>query len=122
MCDPDPSAIANKQEACRTYVEQTKLLVTLASAFVVVPAGILALDPARLGAVRACVCHIVAAEICFVVSVLAGYIVLGTVAGSQFNGSYNVYRPATMITSWVQILTYLGGLSLFVYVVSAVVG
>lgn len=122
MCDQATTALANKQEACKTYVEQTKLLVTLSSAFVVAPAGVLALDSTMLRVVRACVCHIVAAELCFAASVLAGYIVLGTVAGSQFSGSYDVYRPGTMIMSWAQILLYLSGLGLFIYVVTAMFG
>ena len=36
-------ALEGKKDACNTYVEQTKLLVTLASVFVVAPAAVIPL-------------------------------------------------------------------------------
>jgi hypothetical protein len=56
----------------------------------------------------------IAAESCFVLSVFWGYLVLGSLAGSQDKGTYNVHRTATRIISWFQIVTYLIGAGLFV--------
>lgn len=64
------------QEVCRTFIEQTKLLVTLASAFVVAPAAVLAFSQLRFAWL------IVFGEALFILSVLAGYVALGAVAGS----------------------------------------
>jgi hypothetical protein len=104
------------KEACKTYVEQTKLLVTLASAFVVAPSAIISLlrrDTAAMAA-NVLVKELLWAELSFIASVFIGYITLGTIAGDQHQGTYNVYRPATLICSWAQIVAYLLGLGFFV--------
>jgi hypothetical protein len=111
----------NRIEACKTYIEQTKLLVTLASAFILAPAAVIALDPAKLAAVRPHLCLVLAAECEFVASVLAGYFVLATVAGSQSSGTFDVYRPATRVSSIVQIITYLLGLAHVAWLISRVI-
>jgi hypothetical protein len=46
--------------------------------------------------------------------VLAGYVVLGSLAGSQDDSSFDVFRPATRITSLVQFGAYLVGLVVFI--------
>jgi hypothetical protein len=48
-----------------------------------------------------------------VASILAGYLVLSTIAGYQHQGVYDVHRPATRICSILQILLYLTGIVLF---------
>jgi len=111
----------NRIEACKTYIEQTKLLVTLASTFVVAPAAILALDPQRLTPLRPHVCVLFAAECAFVLSVLAAYFVLGSLAGSQHLGTFNVYRPFTMFVSVIQLASYLVGLAEVAWLVRALV-
>lgn len=111
----------NRLEACKTYIEQTKLLVTLASAFVVAPVAIVALDATRLEALRPHVCAVLSAESLFVLSVLAGYFVLGSLAGSQHNGTFNVYRSFTMIASLIQLSAYLVGLVALVWLVQSLV-
>ena len=110
-----------RKEAVKTYIEQTKLLVTLSSAFLVAPAALLAVfkDKAAIGLSEVQIGRFIAAEIFFVISVFAGYVVLGTIAGYQHLGKFNVYRTATMIASILQILTYGAGLGLFVYLVVA---
>jgi len=112
----------NRVEACKTYVEQTKLLVTLASAFVVAPAAIVALDPARLTILRLHSCIVIAAECSFLLSVFSAYFVLGSLAGSQYKGTLNVYRPFTVFASLVQLVAYIVGLSEVVWLVKSLVG
>jgi hypothetical protein len=104
------------KEACKTYIEQTKLLVTLASAFVVAPAAIVALFVGKdhIRATSGVLSRFLWAEILFVSSVLAGYLVLATIAGNQQENRFDVYRPATRILSWLQILSYLAGLGMFI--------
>jgi hypothetical protein len=112
---------ADRIEACKTYVEQTKLLVTLASAFLVAPAAFLALDPAKLKISSGAATLIVFFEIAFIVSVVCGYVVLGTIAGAQDDGSFNVYRGATRFWAILQFLAYLGGLAGVVLVFAALI-
>lgn len=115
--DPDRE---NRIEACKTYVEQTKQLLTLASAFLIVPAGLMALLtdkgvsllPARIK------CLFLLSEVCFVGSVLAGYVVLATIAGSQAKGLFDVYRGATRLSSFAQLGGYIGGLAVFVWLLA----
>jgi hypothetical protein len=56
----------------------------------------------------------VIAEILFIASVLAGYVVLATIAGFQAANHFDVYRPATKYASLSQIATYLVGLLVFI--------
>lgn len=106
----------DRKDALKTYVEQTKLLVTLASAFVVAPAALMAAYkagvsfPFTLWQLRG----FVFAEVMFILSVLMGYVVLATIAGSQYDGDHDVYRGATRVSSILQILTYLLGLATFI--------
>jgi hypothetical protein len=106
------------REACKTYIEQTKLLVALASAFIVAPA---ALVPWIAGKERipfdppeAAVHLLFAAELSFIVSVLMGYVVLATIAGFQQLNKFDVNRSATKWSSRLQIVAYLVGLFIFV--------
>ncbi len=57
------------------------------------------------------------AEGLFVLSILLGYLTLGSLAGSQNAGEYDVYRPATRLLSFLSIVSYLLGLLLFIGVV-----
>ena len=109
-------ALENKKEAIRTYIEQTKLLVTLASAFLLAPAGLVAVfkERASVGITTAEAIAFVVAEGAFVASVLIGYVVMGTIAGSQDDGSFDVYRPATRWFSLAQFGLYLAGLIVFI--------
>jgi hypothetical protein len=58
-----------------------------------------------------------AAELLQVASVVAGYAVLGSIAGSQHDEKYDVYRPATRFLSLLQLVLYVSGLTCFVYFV-----
>ena len=112
------------RDACNTYIEQTKLLVTLASAFVVAPAAVIPFIAGKdkIAAVASFVRELLWAEGAFVLSVLMGYVVLATIAGWQHRNEYNVFRPATMICSRIQITAYLVGLVLFVKFLTFVLG
>ena len=99
--------IENKKEALKTFVDQTKLLMTLASAFIVAPAAAKAFVENFLD------WRIIVAEILFLISVLFSYIVLGTISGSQHKGDFNVYRKATRVSANIQFFTYLAGLVFF---------
>jgi hypothetical protein len=93
-------------------------LVTLASAFVIAPAGLVAVlkDRATAGLTNSALLWLfVVAEILFIASVLAGYVVFGTIAGYQAADKFDVYRPATMYASLGQIATYLIGLVVFMF-------
>jgi hypothetical protein len=105
-----------RKESVKTYQEQTKLLITLASAFLFAPAGLIGIlkDRSSAGLSSHDLCTLIAVESCFILSVVSGYIVFGTLAGSLHLNEYNVYRPATMWSSRVQFLAYLIGLLLFI--------
>src|SRR5215831_4406188 len=113
----------SKKEACKTYIEQTKLLVTLASAFLFAPAALIGIlkDKPAVGLSNAQFRWFVVAEICFIISVLAGYIVLGTLTGSQHAGQFDVFRPATRGFSLAQFGAYLIGLIVFIKLALALV-
>jgi len=105
-----------KKEACKTYIEQTKLLVTLASAFLFAPPGLVAMlgDEAKAG-VHAQLSSFVIAEVLFVLSVLMSYVVLGSLTGSQDKNEFDVFRSATRVSSLLQFGFYVAGLGVFVY-------
>ncbi|MBY3537583.1 hypothetical protein HFN68_32585 [Rhizobium laguerreae] len=113
---PTDFGLEDRKESIKTYVEQTKLLVALASAFVFAPA---VLTSAIKGEVTRAVSDeqfwtFVAAEVLFVLSIMTGYVVLGTIAGSQVRGEHWVYRRETVLSSFVQIGTYVVGLTVFI--------
>jgi len=111
------------KEAVKTYIEQTKLLVTLSSAFVLAPAGAVAVfkDRVAVGLSKSLLSWFVIADLLFIISVLMGYVVLGTIAGYQHISQFNVHRPATRWCSFLQIVTYLAGLAVFMYFAFALV-
>jgi hypothetical protein len=106
-----------KKEAVKTYIEQTKLLVTLASAFILAPAGLVAIlkDRVATGLTSSQLVWFVVAEVLFITSVLAGYVVLGSISGYQAQNRYDVFRPATRYSSLFQIGSYLFGLGVFIF-------
>jgi len=110
------SALESKKEACKTYVEQTKLLVTLASAFLFAPAALIGIlkDKSTVGLTDSQLSWFIAAEVSFIISVLTGYVVLATLTGSQDAGKFDVYRPATRWFSLFQFGSYLLGLVVFI--------
>jgi hypothetical protein len=116
MCAPT-TASEGRKEACKTYIEQTKLLVTLASAFLFAPPSLVAIlkDKIAVGLTNKGMCWLLLAECLFVGSVLAGYVVLGSLAGSQDDGSFNVFRGTTRWLSIFQFVLYLAGLGAFIW-------
>jgi hypothetical protein len=108
-----------KAEALKTFVEQTKLIVTLASGFIVAPAAAVSWfkSSEQNHSVHISIPLFLAAEIMLISSVVAGYIVLGSIAGSQHSGKFDVYRPATRISSLLQVALYLGGVLCFVLLI-----
>ena len=122
MSVQNSSETGNRKDACKTYVEQTKLLVTLASSFLVAPAAFIVLFTGEkdLGLTLFQTTVFVISELAFVASVIAGYVVLGAITGSQHNGTYDVYRPATRISSLIQLALYVSGLAVFVWLICLV--
>jgi len=108
-----------KSDALKTLTEQTKLLVTLASGFLVAPAAAVSWfkSSERVPPVHFSLRLFFSAEILLILSVVMGYVVLGSIAGSQFAGDFNPYRPATRLFSVFQLLLYLGGLCCFVLLI-----
>lgn len=96
----------NGNDACKTYLEQTKLLVTLASAFIIAPIALFE----KLQTMNSLVIFM---ELGFVLSVFTGYVVFGTISGTQHKGEYNVYNSNTMLFSRIQIGLFLFGLVFF---------
>lgn len=93
----------HKNDACKTYLEQTKLLVTLASAFIIAPAIFIEkIDIFNWLSVFM--------ELCFILSVFTGYIVFGTISGTQYKGEFNVYNKGTTWFSRIQIGFFILGL------------
>lgn len=81
-----PDQRDDRKEACKTYIEQTKLLVTLASAFVLAPVafvGYVRNDKSLQILSAAEIKGLMGAEGLFILSVLVGYVVLGGLAGTQ---------------------------------------
>lgn len=113
-----------RKEATKTYIDQTKLLVTLASAFLFAPAGLVGIlkDRGTAGLAANHVCWFITAEIFFILSVLAGYIVLGSIVGSQHEGRFDVFRPATRYFSLFQFGCYVGGLIVFIVLAVKLIG
>ncbi len=108
-------ATEGQKEACKTYLEQTKLLVTLASAFLFAPAGLIGIlqDRSSINLASGQLEWFMAAEVLFIASVLAGYVAIASITGSQAIEEYDVYRPATRISSTIQFFSYLIGLAVF---------
>ena len=105
---------ADRQEACKTFLEQTKQLITLGSAFLFAPAAFVTLDKELMALHRAStVCWFLGTEACFVLSVVLGYVTIGTIAGTQNDGSYNVFRKATRLFSLGQFACYVFGILAF---------
>jgi hypothetical protein len=116
---PEPGRV----EALHTFIEQTKLLVSLASGFVLAPPAVLsflrrpdakATSPLPWG-------RFMCAEALLVLSILAGFVVLGTVAGSQYDGSFDVYRSASRFCSLCQLFLYLAGIAMFLSMIPALI-
>jgi len=85
--------LEHHKDSCKTYIEQTKLLVTLASAFIIAPAVTFTLAP------NSNLILLILSEVLFIFSVISGYIVLATISGSQAIDDYNIHRPATRNSS-----------------------
>jgi hypothetical protein len=100
-----------RKEAWKTYLEQTKLLVTLASAFLFAPAALIGILKERSGLhIKTAFLHdLLIAEFCLLVSVVAGYVTIATVAGSQDRGDFDVFRFATRVASLIQFGSYILG-------------
>jgi Mn2+/Fe2+ NRAMP family transporter len=103
----NPTNKEDRKEASKTYLEQIKLLITLASTFIVAPA-VLYKDLEGFSPVL-----LIFMEACFILSVVLGYVAVGSIAGTQFDGGYNIYRRATKYSSLAQLGSYLVGMILF---------
>lgn len=108
----DPK-LEGKKEACKTYIEQTKLLVTLASAFLVAPAALLPLVKEPVHVERWLGWLLIGVEAAFVASVLSGYVALSGITGSQDRGDFDVFRKGVRWSSLIQFFSYLVGMVLF---------
>lgn len=106
------SSKEDRKDACKTYIEQTKLLVALSSAFVLAPVAIIGYlrnDKGLSILSSAEMLHLMLAEGAFVFSILLGYVALGALAGTQNSGEFNVYRRAVRAASIIQFVLYLTG-------------
>jgi hypothetical protein len=111
----NPPATEGRKEACKTYIEQTNLLVTLASAFLFAPAGLIAIAkdrPDQFGSVDAWL--FIGVEALFVLSVLSGYVTLGALTGSQDAEKFDVFDWAVRGWSLAQFALYVLGIVVFI--------
>lgn len=103
--------INDKKEACKTFIKQTKQLITLSSTFILAPVGISTLfiitDESGFSVLN--LKDFFWAECMFISSVIVGYVVLGSISGSQDKGTYDVYRKATRIFSIIQFGLFIVG-------------
>ena len=110
-----------RKDSVKTFSEQTKILITLASGFVLAPPAVLSFFRKPDGKAIPSLpwWRFIWAESLLVVSILAGYLVLSTIAGYQHEGVYDVDRPATRVCSVLQIALYLLGVILFLTMIPA---
>lgn len=110
-----------RKEAVKTFSEQTTILITLASGFVLAPPAVLSFFRKPDGKAIASLPwgRFFWAEFLLVASILAGYFVLSTIAGYQHKGMYDVHRSATRVCSLLQIGLYLAGVVLFLTMIPA---
>ena len=106
--------LSGKQDACKTFLDQTKQLITLASAFLFAPAATFTFfkDANSVG-IGSLLGWFIAAEFFLVASVIAGYVTIGAIAGTQNSGEYDVFRPALRKWALVQFGSYVIGVILF---------
>lgn len=109
------SLLDGRKDACKTFIEQTKLLVSLGSAFVVAPALVIPLINTSVSLGTAPTLGLALAEVFFVLSILAGYLVVGSIAGTQNNGRYDVYSGNVLWTARIQLTLYLLGTASFAF-------
>jgi hypothetical protein len=120
--EPDETRGAEgRKEALKTFSEQTKILITLASGFVLAPPAVLSFlrkpDGKAIPALPWA--RFTWAEGLLVASILAGYLTLSTIAGYQHLGKYDVHRRATRNFSLLQIGLYVAGIILFLSMIPA---
>ena len=110
-----------RKEAVKTFSEQTKILIALASGFVLAPPAVLSFLRKPDGKLIPSLpwTQFAWAEGLLLASVFFGYVVLSTIAGSQHQGVYDVHRPATRASSLLQIGLYLAGVILFLSMIPA---
>jgi hypothetical protein len=84
-----------KKEACRTSIEQVKIIVYLALVFI--------LSTNLLMLYKTPNWNLYLAESSLILSILFGFTTLGSIAGFQSLEKYDVYRPATRIGSILQL-------------------
>lgn len=101
----------HRNDACKTYLEQTKLLVTLTSAFIIAPIAIF--EKFQIMNLL-----VILMEISFILSVFAGYVVFGTIAGSQHTGECDVHNKRTKWSSLIQIVLFFLGIIFLLWNVS----
>jgi heme A synthase len=113
---------SGRLEALKTFIEQTKLLVSLASGFILAPPAVLTFLRKPDGHVLFLIPwkRFLGAEGLLIASILAGYVVLGTIAGSQHTGDYDVHRTATRVASVLQLVLYLAGIIVFLSMTKAI--
>jgi hypothetical protein len=93
-----------RNDACKTYLEQTKLLTTLSSAFIIAPVALFEkFQNMNL--------LVILMEVFFIFSIFTGYVVFGTIAGTQHKGDCNVHNKGTTIFSWIQIVFFFLGIT-----------
>ncbi|MDO8464063.1 MAG: hypothetical protein Q7S46_02255 [Gallionella sp.] len=112
-----PAAVIDvKKEECEAYIRQTKLYVTLTSAFLFAPVALVMILKGKSVAELddSALVLFVVVEVLFACSVFSGYLTLGSLARSQDDGSFDVFRRTTRGFSTLQFRLFVAGIVDFV--------
>lgn len=112
MYSMPPTVMDSKKEECQIYIKQTKLFMTLTSAFLFAPVALVMIlkDKSAAELDGSTLAWFVAVEILFACSVLSGYIALNSLFKSQDNGSFDAFCKTTRLFSVLQFRLFVAGI------------
>ena len=109
--------------AVEKYLEQVKIVTTLATTLLVTPNALVALYPAEeaKGQVPVVLCQglkpwLLTANISFALTIVLAYFIYSSVVGFIFQGEYDIHRPMTRVFSLLQLFTLAVGCTSLVVV------
>lgn len=102
----------SKKEECQIYIKQTKLFMTLTSAFLLAPVALVMTlkDKSATGFDGSALAWFAGVEALFACSVLSGFIVLDSLAKPQNDGSFDAFGKTTRLFSILQFRLFVAGI------------
>ncbi len=107
--------LENRKLAVDRYLDQIKILSALATALLLAPA-IMEVIVQRVPAISSTRLVALAANVAFLLVIVLSYLIYSSLVGEINRGTYDVYRPATRIFSFVQLASLVAGLVLLTIV------